>query len=199
MTCSPKLSEESFLYRSTAYHAPTCVESTNHSVVVYRTADLVRWEFPGEALPASARPDKAIEYRPHVVVNAKTQLFVMWYNIYAPDDEVRFRYAVAVSQTAQGPYRVTSINVAMRARGVKVGDFDILVDGSRAILVHGDGHMAVEELDPTFTRASGRVAYFDTPADKWNRGAEGPVSSGAAISTTSYQEQDAAAVWVAQI
>ena len=154
----------------------TCVEMSNHSVVVYRTQDLARWEYLGEALSAAARPDRAIEYRPHVVWNNQTQLFVMWYNIYAPNERTRFRYAVAVSKTAQGPFGVTSTNVTMHAQGVKVGDLDIFVDSDgAAFLVHGDTHMAVEKLDPTFTKSSGEVTYFTTPIDKYNRGSEGPV------------------------
>ena len=74
------------------YPAATCVETNNHSVVVYRTPDFATWQFLGEALPASARPDPQIEYRPHVVWNAKTELFVMWYNRFSMRDEVRFKY-----------------------------------------------------------------------------------------------------------
>ena len=53
----------------------SCVETTNHSVVVYRTEDLSTWEYLGEAIRA---PRLGIEYRPHVVWNARTQRFVMW-------------------------------------------------------------------------------------------------------------------------
>ena len=53
----------------------SCVETTNHSVVVYRTEDLSTWEYLGEAIRA---PRLGIEYRPHVVWNARTQKFVMW-------------------------------------------------------------------------------------------------------------------------
>ena len=152
----------------------TCVETNNHSVVVYRTLDFATWQFLGEALPAAARPDPQIEYRPHVVWNTKTELFVMWYNRYSMRDDVHFKYGVAVSKTAAGPFTVASEDVATHA-GVKVGDLDILVDGSNAYLVHGDTKMAVEQLDETFTRTTGKVARFETPPDKHNRGSEGPV------------------------
>jgi hypothetical protein len=62
-----------------------------------------------------------------------------------------------------------------------VGDFDILVvendkDGdATAYLIYGDTNMAVEELDPTFTRSTGRFMPFSIPPDKFSRGSEGPV------------------------
>jgi hypothetical protein len=152
---------------------PTCVTTSNHSVVVYRTVDFVKWQYLGEALPAAARPaPRKIEYRPHVVFNAKTDLFVLWYNVYDPDSTPEFRYGVATSKTAEGPFTVMNISVVTYAN-VKLGDFDILTDGDRAFLVHGDTQMAVEELDADFTGMTGRFSLFTIPKDPHGRGSEG--------------------------
>ena len=55
--------------------ADPCVYTNNHSVVVYRTADFATFEYAGEALPRARRAD-GIEFRPCVVYNARTRLFV---------------------------------------------------------------------------------------------------------------------------
>jgi hypothetical protein len=50
---------------------------TNHTVRVYMTIDFMGWKDLGVALPLSAR-QPGIEFRPCVVYNALTKLFVMW-------------------------------------------------------------------------------------------------------------------------
>ena len=153
----------------------TCVGLNNHSVVVYHTTDLTTWEYLGVALPAAARPQpRHVEYRPHVVYNALTKLYIMWYNDFVPSPKVTFRYGVAASPLPQGPFVVVNSSVTTHA-GVKLGDLDILVDGAKAYLVHGDTNMAVEELNAEFTGTTGRFAPFAVPADKRHLGSEGPV------------------------
>eukprot|EP00051_Salpingoeca_urceolata_P007973 m.102301 g.102301 ORF g.102301 m.102301 type:complete len:397 (+) comp15503_c0_seq1:66-1256(+) len=149
-----------------------CVYTANHSVVVYRTPDFASWEYRGVALNVSARK-AGVEFRPHVVYNPSTKLFVMWY-------EDRWSgqrgFAVATSATADGPFTTLHDTVPMTTHD-KIGDFDIFVDVSeaadgttKATAYHVRTGFVVEELDETFTKPTGRVAHFSTP-----KPAEGPV------------------------
>ena len=147
---------------------PTCVETDNHSVVVYRTADFNLWEYVGVALPAAARPaPRQIMYRPHVVYNAQSSLFVLWYLTYIPSPR-NFAYAVAVAEMAGGPFRVINTNVTMATADWK-GDFDIFVDDDGKAY-HVRTGFSVEELDANYTGVTGRSAQFSTP-----RTSEAPV------------------------
>ena len=55
-----------------------CVFTDNHTVYVYRTTDLASWEPLGAALTPRDRP-AGIEFRPHVLYNARNKQFVMWF------------------------------------------------------------------------------------------------------------------------
>ena len=47
-------------------------------LLVYATEDLQSWRLAGRALVAAGRP-AGIEFRPHVVYNARTAQYVMWF------------------------------------------------------------------------------------------------------------------------
>ena len=140
---------------------PTCVETSNHSVIVYRTPDFDTWEYLGVALPAEARPaPRQIMYRPHVVYNARNSQFVLWYLTYVPSPR-SFAYAVAVSEASTGPFRVINTNVTMATAAWK-GDFDIFVDDD-GTAYHVRTGFSIEELDANFTGVTGRSTQFSTP------------------------------------
>jgi len=141
-----------------------CVYTNNHSVVVYRTTDLEKWEYLGEALPLTARRP-GIEFRPHVVFNKVTNLFVMWY-----EDrwDSQSGYGVATSTTPEGPFTTISDTVHMTTKD-KIGDFDIFVDHD-GTAYHIRTGFAIEKLNATYTGVTGVTYTFKTP-----KPAEGPV------------------------
>ena len=159
-------------------HDP-CVYTVNHTVNVYETSDFTAWTKLGAALPRAGRLD-GIVFRPHVVFNNKTKLFVMWYeNRFVPEvsppPDWGSGYHVAVSATPAGPFKTIAQNVQL-AGGGKLGDFDILVDDvdGTAYLVHGTGvpHTYVVQLNDTYTGGAGPDAYTTLMTPKRS---EGPV------------------------
>ena len=134
-----------------------------HNVSAWSSPDLSSgsWRYEGLALPYTERPP-GILYRPHVVYNAATQLWVLWFNLL---DRPRFQgYVAATSAHPAGPYTVRVPEVAL-ARA-NCGDFDLLVDDSsgEAFVIYTCGHvMGVEGLDAQYLGSSGAVsALFPT-------------------------------------
>lgn len=82
----------------------------------------------GVALTLTAR-HPGTEFRPCVVYNQKTGLFVMWYEDRGGDQK---GYAVATSQYAEGPFETADTNVVMPGRG-RTGDYNIFVDDDGVI------------------------------------------------------------------
>lgn len=100
-----------------------CVFVANHTVSVYRTTDLQSWTNLGVALSLSARPH-GIEFRPHVVHNANTGKYVMWFED-RPHPISSSGYSVAVANNPAGPFVTVATSVKMAD---VPGDFDVLVD-----------------------------------------------------------------------
>ena len=96
---------------------------TNHTISAYKTVDFKNWEYLGVALPLQSR-QPGIEFRPCVVYNAVTKLFVMWYEDRGAGEE---GYAVATSTTPSGPFTTTHTNVIMPGHG-RTGDYNLFVD-----------------------------------------------------------------------
>ena len=123
----------------------------------YATADLATWTDLGVALPQRAR-HAGIEFRPCVVFNAATGLFVMWY-------EDRYDgshgYNVAVARTPAGPFTTTHTGVDLPGGG-RVGDFNIFVDDD-GIAYHVRTGFDVVRLDASYTGPEAHVAAFRTP------------------------------------
>lgn len=76
------------------------------AVNVYRSTDLGRWEFRGEALSRTSATDlnRANIERPKVMFNRATGQFVMWMHKENAGDYAQARAAVAVSASVEGPY-----------------------------------------------------------------------------------------------
>jgi hypothetical protein len=75
-----------------------CGFFNNHSVNLWTSTDLSTWTPHGNVLPEDNRVD-AILFSPKVIYNARTRLFILWYN-YVP----RYSYAVATSPSPFGPF-----------------------------------------------------------------------------------------------
>ena len=143
-----------------------CVYTANHSVVVYSTPDFVAWEFLGVALPLAARRP-GIEFRPQVVFNAATQLFVMWYEDRWSSGGSNPGYAIATSPTPQGPFTTVADTVRMAPGGGRIGDYDVFVDED-GVAYHVRTGLTVERLNASYTGVTGES--YNLP----NGGVEGP-------------------------
>ena len=142
-----------------------CVYTANHTVVAYSTPDFVAFDYLGEALPASARRP-GVEFRPQVVYNANSGLFIMWYedrwtNASNPG------YAIATSTTPQGPFVTAADSVRMAPGGGRIGDYDLFVDDDGQAY-HVRTGITIERLNASFTGSSGQAVTIP------NGGVEGP-------------------------
>jgi len=129
---------------------------------VYSTPDFETWKYLGEALPINARK-VGIEFRPHVVYNAPTKNFVMWY-----EDRYsgKSNYAVATSTTPEGPFKTVADIVPVNGPG-RVGDFDIFIDDD-GVGYHVRTGVVIQKLKPDYLGFTGE--YFSLP----NSSVEGP-------------------------
>lgn len=92
---------------------PGCTDPNNgsnpyglyHQIVAYKTDDFVTWTNLGVVLPLTARKPGEL-MRPHVLFNAKTAQFVMWY-----EDRPETGYSVAVSPVGAGPFTTVANNI----------------------------------------------------------------------------------------
>ena len=126
----------------------------DHVVQAYRTVDFENWEYLGVALGLDDRPP-GVEFRPCVVFNPKTQLFVMWY-----EDRPEHGYAVATSTMPGGPFTTKFVNVSMPGTG-KIGDFNIFLDNDGSAY-HVRTGFDIVRLNENFTGASDHIASFNT-------------------------------------
>ena len=128
----------------------------NHTVQSYRTSDFVTWENMGVALSLTHRPS-GVEFRPCVVYNERTRLFIMWYEDRASGLS---GYSIATSHTPQGPFTTTHTNVGMPGAG-KIGDYSIFVDDDGAAY-HVRTRFDIVRLDENYTAAAKYVASLPT-------------------------------------
>lgn len=100
-----------------------CVFTGNHSVGVYSTSDFRTWNSEGIALGEDARPS-GIEFRPHVVYNSLTKLFIMYFE--NREHAISSKgYFIAVANRPAGPFETVRGPVAVADTP---GDFDVFVD-----------------------------------------------------------------------
>ena len=118
-----------------------------HTVQVYSTTDFKIFDNLGVALPLAARRF-GVEFRPHVVYNAKQRLFVMWFENRLSSGKGG-GYSVAVSHTAAGPFVTHDENVTMPGPG-EIGDFDIFVDDDGSAY-HVRTGLTIVKLNDEFT------------------------------------------------
>ena len=110
------------------------------------------WMYRGDALRCEELPDCAILYRPHLVWNPTTQLYVLFYN-YVTKSETGSRVGAATAKHPAGPWSLRTIAMPMARPMLKsnhngsVGDFDVLVDDDgTAYMVYSYGPMSIEQL-----------------------------------------------------
>ena len=61
-----------------------CGFRTDHELNVYMSKDLSSWTYVGDALPVNGTRPEGIYFRPKVVYNPKTSLYVLWINYLPP-------------------------------------------------------------------------------------------------------------------
>jgi hypothetical protein len=103
-------------------------------------------------------------FRPHVVFNSKTQLYVLWINVY---DNVS-GYRVFTSKTPVGPFTEVAepklaVNSNAPAAGLNNGDHDTFIDDDgTAYLAYTDwrtkGTIVIEKLSSDYLTGTGEVA-----------------------------------------
>jgi hypothetical protein len=102
-------------------------------------------------------------FRPHVIYNAKTKLYVLWINVY--DNKVGYR--VFTSNTPVGPFvekaePTLAVNSDMPVAGLNNGDHDTFIDDNgTAYLAYTDwragGAIAIEQLSDDYLTGTGKV------------------------------------------
>lgn len=113
---------DTFYWYGTSYANTNGFVTTNH-YVCYSSKDLKTWKKEGRLLP---NQPEGVYYRPHVIYNAKTKKYVLWYNWYPKLWEGRF--GVAVSKNPEGPFKIVNDNVNMARSELGLGDFGLFVD-----------------------------------------------------------------------
>jgi len=139
-----------------------CGFRTDHALNVYTSPDLVQWTHVGDGLPMDKRPD-GIYFRPKVVYNRQTQLYVLWINMLTESKPRQWplgaypnaTYLVATAHDPAGPFAVVNPSAYVRAKGG--GDFALLTIGDDAYVAYdawSNGHrITVEQLDADFFNA----------------------------------------------
>ena len=129
----------------------------NHIVHAYETKDFQTWNYLGVALSLSNRPP-GIMFRPCVVYNEKTNMYVMWYEDRSANSS---GYTVAVSSTPQGPFVTKFVNVTMPGQG-RIGDFNIFVDDD-GVAYHIRTGLDIVRLNKDFTGPESFVTSIQPP------------------------------------
>jgi len=138
---------------------------------VYASPDLVAWTDRGFLFdPHTAQWQSRCNgstygcYRPHVVYNSKSNLYVLWINVY----DNRVGYRVFTSPNPAGPFVETAepmlaFNTNASVAGLNNGDEDVFADQDGAAYIaytnwRAGGSVVVEKLNAAFTSGSGQYA-----------------------------------------
>lgn len=134
----------------------------------YSSKDMVNWTDRGFLFDAQTpvwqtRCDGKTYgcFRPHVIYNQKTQLYVLWINVY--DNKVGYR--VFTSKTPAGPFNEVAephlaVNDDMPVAGLNNGDHDTFIDDDgTAYLAYTDwrtkGTIVIEKLSADYLTGTG--------------------------------------------
>jgi beta-xylosidase len=156
-----------------AYLLGDCGFRTNHSINLYTSSDLSQWTFVGDILPCNSDRPLGIYYRPKVIYNRQTRLYVLWLNCVPRDGPLgkpNFRnssYVVATSLMPAGPFTIVKRRVQTLVYA-NPGDFDLFVDdtgpnrSSTGYIVYDSidtlHRIQIEQLTPDYTDSLGRAA-----------------------------------------
>jgi hypothetical protein len=150
-----------------------CGFRINHTINLYTSPDLSRWTFVRDILPRNGDRPLGIYYRPKVIYNRLTQLYVLWVNrvqrsgsFYVPDF-LDASYVVATSTTPFGPFTVVKTKVQTLIYG-NPGDFSLFVDDEdgngtiRAYIAYDAfdnlHRIQIEQLTSDYTDSLGKAA-----------------------------------------
>ncbi|TSJ39159.1 family 43 glycosylhydrolase [Mucilaginibacter corticis] len=142
---------------------------------VYSSKDMVTWTDKGTLFDASTpvwqtrcNGNTYGCFRPHVIYNSKTKLYVLWINVY----DNRVGYRVFTSKTPVGPFveqaePKLAVNADAAVGGLNNGDHDTFVDDDgKAYLAYTDWHakgaIAIEQLSDDYLTGTGKVVQAVT-------------------------------------
>ncbi len=141
-----------FYWYGTQYGATNGFTKAN-TYVCYSSTNLKQWKYEG---PLLAQKPEGVYYRPHVVFNAKTNTYILWYNWYPKLWDGQF--GVAESNTPAGPFKIINDNVKVKHSDKGVGDLGVFVDDdAKAYLSYNtiQGHkVSVELLNESYTSST---------------------------------------------
>ena len=150
-----------------------CGFRTNHTINLYTSPDLQRWTFVRDVFPWDGGRPLGIYYRPKVVYNSYTQLYVLWVNRverngpFGSPNFLNASYVVATSRTPDGVFTVAQTKVQSLQYG-NPGDFSLFVEedieneGSAGYIAYNsfDNHhrIQIEQLTLNFTATLGKTS-----------------------------------------
>jgi hypothetical protein len=141
-----------FYWYGTAYGATNGFTTANE-YVCYSSTNMRNWKLEGKLLP---QKPTGVYYRPHVVYNAKTKKYLLWYNWYPKLWNGQF--GVAESNSPAGPFTILNDNVKVKHQAMGVGDLGVFTDhDNKAYLSYNtiNGHkVSVELLDENYTAST---------------------------------------------
>jgi hypothetical protein len=137
-----------------------CGFRLDHNISIWRSRTLQSgsWEYRGLAIAPSQRP-AGVLYRPHVVFNPTTAMYVLWWNYVLPSGGYA-GYAAATSASPDGPFVLQNALVNI-TRGPGAGDYDLFVDaadGTGYLIYSAHYWMSIEVLTPDFLYSTGKNA-----------------------------------------
>ena len=155
------------------WYPPHCGYRTTHTLSLYTSPDLVTWSYALDALPLAARPT-AVYYRPSVVRNPATGLWVLWINMvhfWPGTQDPNYNNATFLVATSPSPHAPFTVHgTAATSRGaLGVGDQSLFVDqdgtgyvayAAWAAPVHA---VTVERLAPDFLSSALAASAVITP------------------------------------
>lgn len=106
--------------------AANCGRHKDHNISMWTTRDFTNWEYHGVAVSGHEIGDLVI-YRPHLIYNAGTKTYILWWNEIQPPGSKTGQYLgyrVATSSSPLGPFVLKNfINQTSNC-----GDFDFIID-----------------------------------------------------------------------
>ncbi len=144
--------QKKFYWYGTSYKGTNGFTNANE-YVCYSSTDLKQWTFEG---PLLEKKSIGVYYRPHIVYNSRTKLYVLWYNWYPKLWQGQF--GVATSQSPTGPFTILNENVPMKHSKLGVGDLGLFVnEDNKAYISYNtiNNHkVSVELLDEDYTKST---------------------------------------------
>jgi hypothetical protein len=115
------------------------------------------WESMGFALTPDQRPPGTL-FRPDIVYNPNTHLYVRWWN-YVALNGTYMGYAAATSSQPEGPFtlQVNIVNLTRNNATSHAGDYHLFVDddGTGYVIYSANFWMSIEKLTPDFLASTG--------------------------------------------